>query len=54
MCNALVEAQSPLAAAVLELPECSIIIAFLDGQITLWDYVGLCLMISVTLFNKTK
>lgn len=28
MCDALVEAQSPLAAAVLELPECSIIIAF--------------------------
>lgn len=28
MFNALIEAQSPLAAAVLELPECSIIIAF--------------------------
>lgn len=28
MCDALVEDQSPLAAAMLELPECSIIIAF--------------------------
>lgn len=53
MCNALVEAQSPLAAAVLELPECSIIIAFWMVK-SRFGTVGLCLMISVTLFNKTK